>query len=62
MYERKISLILDYDADDWYDDDDLEGELGGKKNVIFVLNWIEGQGWLKAEILLKRLSPSAASR
>ena len=39
-----ILLILDYDVDDWYGDDEEEGELGGKKNVIFVLNWIEGQG------------------
>ena len=34
----------DYDFDDWYDDDEEEGELEGKKNVIFVPNWIEGQG------------------
>ena len=26
-----MSLILDYDVDDWYDHDDEEGELGGKK-------------------------------
>ena len=33
--------------------DDGGHELEREENVMFVLNWIEGQGRFKAEILLK---------
>ena len=40
----------DYDGNNG---DDGGHELEREENVMFVLNWIEGQGRFKAEILLK---------
>ena len=43
------------DCDDYEGNNGDDGghELEREENVMFVLNWIEGQGRFKAEILLK---------